>query len=530
MADRYLVGTGNRNTNTTASWSDTSGGSSGASVPGAGDNAIMDANSGLTGVTITVNAAMSVATFSYTGGAAKTNVLSLAANLATSGNLALNGNSRLNQLLVCSNVIGTPCTITCNGTVTVTNCDFKDMVGAGTASWDFSAQTDIGGGTALTGCSGITFPAPVPQYWYKASGAANNWSTVGNWYLGTGGSGGAGRIPLIQDKAIMDDLSFGATGMTLTQDMPRVPDFTFLGVDGVHPVANVPTLTPSTVCSVYGGMALHTATTGMVLTASTPTYTFEGRGSYGLTSAGNTFGKQLNLNAPLGSITIQDALIAFAVYVNNGTFDFNDQTVTATYQIVIAATGSLILGTGLVTIPLTAADSAWNCHVSASLDATGSTIKLTGSSANTKKFEGGGKVYNNLHFSPGSGTGKFNITGSNSFVQLKDDGTEAHSIKFTKSTTTTIATWNVSGSAGKLKTLDTVDGAGTFTLHLTGAGPVVADYLSISRSTVDASPEWYAGSHSVDVTGNTNWIFADPVSFKPYFVRKQSQVIGGGLR
>jgi hypothetical protein len=44
MADRYWVG-GSGSWNSTAKWSTTSGGASGASVPTATDNAIFDANS-----------------------------------------------------------------------------------------------------------------------------------------------------------------------------------------------------------------------------------------------------------------------------------------------------------------------------------------------------------------------------------------------------------------------------------------------------------------------------------------------------
>lgn len=46
MADRFWISGGTTNVNSTSNWSTTSGGATGASVPGAGDNAIFDANSG----------------------------------------------------------------------------------------------------------------------------------------------------------------------------------------------------------------------------------------------------------------------------------------------------------------------------------------------------------------------------------------------------------------------------------------------------------------------------------------------------
>lgn len=55
-------------------------------------------------------------------------------------------------------------------------------------------------------------------------------------------------------------------------------------------------------------------------------------------------------------------------------------------------------------------------------------------------------------------------------------------------------------------TIDTVDGAGTFTL--TSSNQQATDYMNVIRSTVDASPKWYAGANSTDGTGNTNWLFS----------------------
>jgi len=64
MAARYWVTGGTGATNSTTNWSTTSGGSSGASVPGTTDDAIWDANSG-TG-TVNVNATLSVLSADFT--------------------------------------------------------------------------------------------------------------------------------------------------------------------------------------------------------------------------------------------------------------------------------------------------------------------------------------------------------------------------------------------------------------------------------------------------------------------------------
>lgn len=57
MAARYWVTGGTSNWNSTTNWSTTSGGSSGASVPGTTDDAIFDGNSGIGNVIININTA-----------------------------------------------------------------------------------------------------------------------------------------------------------------------------------------------------------------------------------------------------------------------------------------------------------------------------------------------------------------------------------------------------------------------------------------------------------------------------------------
>jgi hypothetical protein len=66
MADRYWVG-GTGSWNSTAKWSTTSGGASGASVPTATDNAIFDANSATSNAyVVTIQASQTCADLTYT--------------------------------------------------------------------------------------------------------------------------------------------------------------------------------------------------------------------------------------------------------------------------------------------------------------------------------------------------------------------------------------------------------------------------------------------------------------------------------
>ena len=66
MADRYWVGgTGSWTSTNTANWSATSGGASGASVPGSADRVFFDNNSGASGAVVTIGSAVSFNDFSF---------------------------------------------------------------------------------------------------------------------------------------------------------------------------------------------------------------------------------------------------------------------------------------------------------------------------------------------------------------------------------------------------------------------------------------------------------------------------------
>lgn len=88
MADRYWVG-GDGNWNDTGHWSATSGGTSGASVPSASDNAIFDSLSNATGYTVTFNATATALDFTVGDPASGHVTFAGSSNLTCSGNFQL---------------------------------------------------------------------------------------------------------------------------------------------------------------------------------------------------------------------------------------------------------------------------------------------------------------------------------------------------------------------------------------------------------------------------------------------------------
>ncbi len=128
-------------------------------------------------------------------------------------------------------------------------------------------------------------------------------------------------------------------------------------------------------------------------------------------------------------------------------------------------------------------------------------------------FAGAGKTFVSLtKVATGTGAvaGTVTMTGANTFTDGIYDLTagmvNAHTWIF-PNTTTTVGTFRFTGAAGKLITLQRTGGAGTFTLHATGAAVISCTFISVSNSTVDVSPIWYAGASSTNGGGNTNWVF-----------------------
>lgn len=408
-----------------------------------------------------INAAFNFANFTRTGTAAKTDGLTLNTGITVTAVLTLTGNSRINQLLIKSNTIGTARTITNSGaTMTISNTDFQDIT-VGTA-WDASARTDIGD---CGGNTNITFPASATQ---TATGTSSfTWSTHG-W---------TSRVPLPQDDVVINN-AFSAS-QTITADMPRLGrSINFTGATGT------PAWTNTIAQSIFGSITL---ISGMTITG-TNTLTLAGRSSYSLTSAAKQYTQAVSIIAPSGTYTLNDAFsTAGAFTLTNGGFTAVTFNVTAlTVSSSNSNTRSLTLGTGTWTLTSTSTATVWNLATTTGLTFSGasSIITISTTSTNTRTFSGGGLTYGTLTYTVAGSTGKLTLIESNTFSVLNfSDVTNARTLEFTAGTTTTIVNtngFNVQGTSGKLMTIQSA----TASSHtLSSANQQSCDYLSISRST-----------------------------------------------
>jgi hypothetical protein len=218
-----------------------------------------------------------------TGTAVKTDGLQLNVGFTVTGTLTLTGNSLTNRLLVQSNTVGTARTITA-ASVSLTNCDFMDITGAGAATWS---------GTSLGDCqgnSGITFTAEADQTW--SGNTTGNWSAAANW---------TSRVPLPQDNVLINGLSSG----TVTCDMPRMgKNIDFTGSTGGTFTGNTHGMTATS----FGNLTLNSAVT---MTPSSgngfASWVLSGRSSQTITCNGATIPGSVSVVASGGTYTISSA-------------------------------------------------------------------------------------------------------------------------------------------------------------------------------------------------------------------------------
>jgi len=133
------------------------------------------------------------------------------------------------------------------------------------------------------------------------------------------------------------------------------------------------------------------------------------------------------------------------------------------------------------------------------------TITLADTSSTSKTFTGGNGSYYDLAIT-GSGTGSVTISGNNSFNNFTIGAPKT--VTFTSANTQTISgTFTATGSAGNIITINSSI-SGTAGILSKASGTVLCDYLLLQDSSATGGAVWFAGAHSIGLTGNTGWTFS----------------------
>ena len=426
--------------------------------------------------------------------------IQLNGDVIATNQIRFSGPSSSSRFMVKSSIPGTPRTITSASISGLTeNCDFQDITSAGTANWNLSAIT--GGSGDCGGNTGITFTPATTNYWRSfGAGASVNWSTSTNWFTTSGGTT-VSRVPLPQDTAVFDANSFTNSGHTVVQNMPRFGSMIWSGVQ------NNPTLTTSTAASWFGDLQLDP---NMTLTESSQVYTYEGRRSSTLISAGKTWAKQFTISAPGGTLSLGDAFTTSgAVYVPYGMVNFLGNSVTAeTYY--STSTANTIASNSIVT--LTGPNNVLYGNLvfgitGNSSDTTNTQVIFTANTSGLTLFYNPNRAFKKFTIKTlGSGTSKIASSCKIDELLIYPGRTVLFSpaISVTNNAITALGTQASPIYIGS-------SAAGTYTINLTGGTLQNCDWLSITNCVfgTGSTNKSYVGKHSVDGGGNVNAVFSD---------------------
>ncbi len=397
----------------------------------------------------------------------------------TCNTFAVKGNSAVNRLLVRSSTSGIPATVTATNWSGSQYVDLMDITA--TNAVDLSSITgnsgDCGGNT------NITLTAAQAQ----TSTKAGSWADATMW---------SGRIPLPQDDVTVThtvQINTFRIGKNITFDGP-------LGATCNNPI------------TLYGSLTMTSDTF-----YNADSCYFRGRGNHTLTLAGNEMDNFV-VEAPGGTLTLQDTYRVidttkmFDLYA--GTVDFNDQDVyCGSVGVYTDAVKTLKLGNGTITLTGSSGSKLYIGTDNTTFEAEDSTIILTTSvDGSNPTFNGNGCDFNEVCVQ-GVGNHTLTVTGSNYFALFSVDAfLSPKTVKFTDGTTTTVD--NFTRDAGGTN-LITLTGTGTerWNLTKTDTVPVSLDYLSVSYSRATQQNVWYAGTNSINGTGNVYWTFTDPVMY-----------------
>lgn len=247
MANRYWVGgTGTWNTTSTTNWSTSSGGASGASVPGTNDAVIFDANSntGTNDFTVTIGASVNCQTLNTTGIDPAT-----AMTVAGTNNLTVTGNTfTLTNKVSWTNTGTLSFTQTGNNTINIT-----------TAAVSIASNISVGGGSTTTTTFNFVdnFTTTGSFTWVRGAlttTGSNKAVTVAT-FVSTGSIartmnlGGSASLSITGNNATVWNTG-AATNVTWTS--PGI-SFTYSGSVGTRTVNAGTTTLPFVPCSITAG-------------------------------------------------------------------------------------------------------------------------------------------------------------------------------------------------------------------------------------------------------------------------------------
>ena len=340
-----------------------------------------------------------------------TNRLSLGGNQTVNGTFTCNGTQTLQyrRYWIYSSVGGTNRTITA-AAISIFGTDFRNITGAGAASWTDSSRTGYWGDAG--GNSGITFATGRNAYWNLAG--TQLWTATA-WALTNNGTPATTNYPLIQDTAIFTEAGSVGT-VQLTSQGLMIPTVTM--ADGVSNRTSAMTLNFDTIVqdNFFGSITFFSnltltggGTRNIILSGYSNTQS--------ITSAGKTLVTNLLLNESYNNtVQLQDNLTlgtARTTTLTTGTIDLNNfELSTGLFSSNNSNTRAIAFGTG--NIRTTGTGTVWTTATATNLTYTGTpTVNISNNSATATTVTPhttGGTEANALNFNFTTGTYALTLT------------------------------------------------------------------------------------------------------------------------
>jgi len=248
MAARFWVTGGTGNWNSTTNWSATTGGASGASVPGSADTATLDASSGAG--TVTLDISPTIQTLTWTG---FTGTLAFGTNT-----ISLNSTGTIFTGATTMAVSGTPQIIATNSSATARTVASGAVTEANSISFRVTAGTGTFAVTTNNAVRDLDFTDGVNPTGFAGAYSSTNHIIYGSLKASTGMTVTAGT----------GIFTFAATSGIKTIDTAGVTfdrPFTFNGVGGTWQLQAALTSGSTRACTLTNGtldLASYTLTTG----------------------------------------------------------------------------------------------------------------------------------------------------------------------------------------------------------------------------------------------------------------------------
>lgn len=339
----------------------------------------------------------------------------------------------------------------------------------------------------------------------------------GNWTNGATWVGGV--APTAADDAVLDSTSGDVTidnGGAVCRSLNCVdgPNGAYTGILTHNAASN---LTIGDGTAGTGNVALKLSSTMTLTNGSTATsimvFASTSAMQQSIDTGGKTFAK-FSFTGVGGSYIVQSNLNGSNISFTNGTLDLNDfnTTLNSGFNASGAATRVLYMGNGTVTLNAVATPWSFTTTTNMTFYCEGSTIIYNDVTASAKVFQGGGLTYNRVNFTGGgAGTVTFGATGGGcifAYPWQVVGGTKTFILA--SGTTHTFLSGTSFGNGTNVLTMY----PSATTAGFKFLSRFNADYLNLTNITASelGIVPAYAGTHSTDNGGNTNWLFTQAPS------------------